>query len=158
MTNSGALVGVNLRNVLTIGRPNYLPTCTNNPRHCWNAGLLKFSSSVQRIWLNESFESLNIYVLTWVPNHTTNPMHNKVTMHWFSIWVKLPWTYIFPKFCHFFCNFDSCFRALFALVRLFQLFLRVNHMCHSRENQVFDPSPQVRYLKKTSKHGRFWGF
>ena len=72
-----------------------------------------------------------------------------------GIWVKLPWTYIFPKKCHFFCNFDSCFQALFALVRLFQLFLRVNHMCHSRENQFFDPSPQVRYLKKTSKHGRF---
>ena len=76
----------------------------------------------------------------------------------FVIWVKLPWTDIFPKNCHFFCNFDSCFQALFALVWLFQLFLRVNHMCHSRENQVFDPSPQVRYLKKTSKHGRFWGF
>ena len=71
------------------------------------------------------------------------------------IWVKFLKVYIFPKYCHFFCNFDSCFRALFALVRLFQLFLRVNHMCHSRENQVFDPSPQVRYLKKTSKHGRF---
>ena len=72
--------------------------------------------------------------------------------------VKLPWTYIFPKNCHFFCNFDSCFQALFALVQLFQLFLRVNHMCRSRENQVFDPAVQVRYLKRTSKHGRFWGF
>ena len=66
------------------------------------------------------------------------------------IWVKFLKVYIFPKYCHFFCNFDSCFRALFALVRLFQLFLQVNHMCHSRENQVFDPSPQVRYLKKNS--------
>ena len=71
------------------------------------------------------------------------------------IWVKLPWTYIFPKYCHFFCNFDTCFQALFALVLLFLLFLWVNHLCRSRENQVFDPSPQVRYLKKTSKHGRF---
>ena len=71
------------------------------------------------------------------------------------IWVKLPWTYIFPKYCHFFCNFDTCFQALFALVLLFLLFLWVNHLCQSRENQVFDPSPQVRYLKKTSKHGRF---
>ena len=25
------------------------------------------------------------------------------------IWVKLPWTYIFPKNCHFFCNFDTFF-------------------------------------------------
>ena len=74
------------------------------------------------------------------------------------IWVKLPWTYIFPKNCHFFCNFDTCFQALFALVQLFLLFLWVNHLCQSRENQVFDLSPQVRYLKKTSKHGRFWGF
>ena len=73
------------------------------------------------------------------------------------IWVKLPWTYIFPKNCHFFCNFETCFQALFALFRLFQLFLRVNHMCQSRENQVFDPSPQVRYLKSSSKHGQFWG-
>ena len=71
------------------------------------------------------------------------------------IWVKLPWTYIFLKYCHFFCNFDTCFQALFALVQLFLLFLWVNHLCQSRENQVFDPSPQVRYLKKTSKPGRF---
>ena len=55
----------------------------------------------------------------------------------------------------FFCNFDTCFQALFALVLLFLLFLWVNHLCQSRENQVFDPSPQVRYLKKTSKPGRF---
>ena len=64
------------------------------------------------------------------------------------IWVKFLKVYIFPKYCHFFCNFDSCFLALFALVLLFQLFLWVNHMCRSRENQVFDPSPQVRYLRK----------
>ena len=72
-----------------------------------------------------------------------------------GIWVKFLKVYIFPKYCHFFCNFDSCFLALFALVLLFQLFLWVNHLCRSRENQVFDPSPQVRYLKKPSKHGRF---
>ena len=34
------------------------------------------------------------------------------------------------------CKFDSCFLALFELVRLFQLFLLTNHMCQSRENQV----------------------
>ena len=61
----------------------------------------------------------------------------------------------FSKKLSLFCNFDSCFQALFALVLLFQLFLWVNHLCRSRENQVFDPSPQVRYLKKPSKHGRF---
>ena len=65
------------------------------------------------------------------------------------IWVKFLKVYIFSKYCHFFCNFDSCFLALFALVQLFQLFLWVNHMCRSRKNQVFDPAPQVRYLKKT---------
>ena len=47
------------------------------------------------------------------------------------IWVTLSWTDIFPKNCHFFCNFDSCFQPLFALVRLFQLFLQVNHMSRS---------------------------
>ena len=52
------------------------------------------------------------------------------------------------KFISLFYIFGRCFRALFALVRLFQLFLRVNHMCHSQETQVFYPSPQVRYLKK----------
>ena len=72
------------------------------------------------------------------------------------IWVKFLKVYIFPKYCHFFCNFDSCFLALFALVLLFQLFLWVNHMCQSRENQVFDPSSQVRYLKSISKHGQFY--
>ena len=82
----------------------------------------------------------------------------RIQTHFKCIWVKLPWTYIFPKYCHFFCNFDTCFQALFALVLLFLLFLWVNHLCQSRENQVFDPSPQVRYLKTTSKHGRFWGF
>ena len=47
------------------------------------------------------------------------------------IWVTMSWTDIFPKNCHFFCNFDSCFQPLFALVRLFQLFLQVNHMSRS---------------------------
>ena len=30
----------------------------------------------------------------------------------------------FSQILSLFCNFDSCFQALFALVRLFQLFLR----------------------------------
>ena len=54
----------------------------------------------------------------------------------------------FSQILSLFCHFDSCFQALLALVLLFQLFLWVNHMCRSRENQVFDPSDQVRYLKK----------
>ena len=57
-----------------------------------------------------------------------------------------------------FLQLRQLFSSTFFIVRLFQLFLRVNHMCRSRENHFFDPSPQVRYLKSTSKHGRFWGF
>ena len=38
----------------------------------------------------------------------------------------------FSKKRSLFCNFDSCFQALFALVWLLKLFPRVNHMFQSR--------------------------
>ena len=38
-----------------------------------------------------------------------------------TIWVKLPWTDIFPKNCHFFLNFESCFQALFSVLPYVQI-------------------------------------
>ena len=84
---------------------------------------------------------------TWKPR--SHPLLSNISSSWPEwiwkyIWVIFLKVYIFPKYCHFFCNFDSCFQALFALVLLFQLFLWVNHMCQSQENQVFDdPLPSL---------------
>ena len=119
--------------------------------------LLRILQNVLSQFLNLIHEGYRIEVIE-LPWGSAVPATRKYTNTQIYIWVKFLKVYIFPKYCHFFCNFDSCLRALFALVRLSQLFLRVNHMCRSRENQVFDPSPQVRYLKSISKHGRFWGF
>ena len=88
------------------------------------------------MFLNLKLSGGDISIGTYIAYFTMFPNDN--------VWVKFLKVYIFPKYCHFFCNFDSCFLALFALVRLFQLFLWVNHMCHSREKKVFDPSPQLR--------------
>ena len=49
-------------------------------------------------------------------------VHITLTLTYIYIWVKLPWTDIFPIFFHFFCNFDSCFQALFSLFDCFNCF------------------------------------
>ena len=74
------------------------------------------------------------------------------------IWVKLSWTDIFSKSCHFFFNFNSCFWALLALSHLLRLIFLVNHVGRGRQNWFLDLPPHVRYLKTTSKHGWFGGF
>ena len=84
----------------------------------------------------------------------------KLALHCFVdyIWVKLSWTDIFPKSCHFFFNFNSCFWALLALSHLLRLIFLVNHVGRGRQNWFLDLPPHVRYLKTTSKHGWFGGF
>ena len=50
------------------------------------------------------------------------------------IWLDILKMDIFPKSCHFFFNFNSCFWALLALSHLLRLIFLVNHVGRGRQN------------------------
>ena len=69
----------------------------------------------------------------------------------FSRWI------FFSQILSLFLKLLQLFTSLFCIFSIVSLVLLANHMSHNRENKVFDlpVSVQVRYLKSTSKHGRF---
>ena len=59
-----------------------------------------------------------------------------------TIWVKLPWTYIFPKYCHFFCNFGKKWLKT-SKSSMFRGFFQVPYLRWRVKNLVFPTAAQV---------------